>query len=224
MYAGIVTSICIFLVIFILYVYVMQYRKIDCKMRRYHDLQPEMRNGDIILFKAYNNLNVLAHGSYFSHIGMVYHVDGVPHLFEAANPEGMHIMPYHNKCGIFMSPLYERISKYKGDCFIRHLNKPLNDIHTHQLIRFIYHAITNMYYDKSVIKSGFSSLFGKPCGKKTNCGQIMYLVLIAMGLLPMKYYRKNILHHLMFVANITDLSDGYEYEKPIKIVDHPFAY
>ncbi len=201
----------------------MQYRLLKCESIQYRDIVPNIRDGDLILFKACDNLNVLVHGSYFSHIGMVVHIDGVPHMFEANNPTGMNLLPHHNPAGIFLTPLYERVSKYRGYCYVRHLNKKLTDEHLVLLLKFIRFAVDNMYYDKAVVRSGFACLFGKPCSKKTNCGQILFLALIAMGLLPFEYYRKSILHHLMYISNLRQLQDGYEYGDIIRIVDQPFA-
>lgn len=184
-----------------------------------------LKTGDLILFKAYNNFNSLCTTSYFGHVGMVYIDDGIPLLFEANGIERVPLKPHHSKNGVFLSPLSDRIKKYKGRCYLKSLNKPLPPESIQSLKEFIDYAMNNMYYDYHVIKSGFKKLFGiEKCHNGTNCGEIMFLSLIKLGLLDIEFYDTCILNHLKFVCEITDFKNGYKYLDLVEIIDHPFAY
>ena len=214
------------IVLVVFWVYYMQYYKIECEQMFLDDIlvTSKLKTGDIILFKAYNNFNSIFHGGYFGHIGIVYIENGVPMLFEANGIERVPLLPHHSTTGIFLTPLADRIKKYKGRCFLKPLNEPLDDNIISGFREFIDYALDNMYYEYSVIKTGIKRGLGiERCSNGTNCGEIVFLSLIKLGLLPEEDYDNSAYHYLRWMSSISKLQNGYYYEDLIEIIDHPFA-
>lgn len=186
-----------------------------------------IKSGDIVLFKAYDNFNSVFIGSYFGHMGIVY-IDpddetNTPYLFEANGIEYMPLKDHHNTNGIFISKLRDRIQKYKGRVFLKSLNKNLSVECRSEFKQFIDYSIENMSYDTSVIKSSLKKWSGlERCTQKTNCGELVFLSLLKMGLIPMSEYDTPRLNHLKWVYNLSKLQNGYHYMYPVEIIDHPF--
>lgn len=226
---SIINGLFILVIIIIIWIYYKVYRVIPCDKIMLDVLfdSHSLKTGDLILFKATNQLYSAIHGAYFGHIGMVYILetkDGeVPLLFEANNPK-TYLLPHHSTRGIYLTPLRERIEKYKGKVFLKSLEVPLSDEKKNNLEDFIKFSMENLYYDDSVVNSGLrKGLAGEKCNFGTNCGEIIFLSLIKLGLIPVSKYEENIFHHLNYVCYIDHLqSNGYN--PLIEIVDHPFAY
>ena len=213
------------IIILIIYIYQIQYSAYPCEKMFIDEALPHFRTGDIILFKASNNFNSIVTTSYFGHMGMIYVCDGVPMLFEANGIEHMNLKPHHNGRGVFLSPVCDRIKKYKGRCYWKPLNKEIDPLIAFEFGKFIQYALKNMYYDTQVIQSGFKKLLGlERCCNGTNCGEIVFLALIKLNLLSIEEYDVQRLNHLKYTSNITELSNDYRYLPLIEIVDHPFAY
>ncbi len=201
----------------------MQFSKFDCKDIFLDDLK--VKTGDIILFKGFNNYYSMFHGSYFGHIGIVYVKNSIPMIFEANGIEYTPLLEHHSKKGVYLTPLKERIAKYKGKCFLKELNKKLSDEQLYNFDKFIDFALNNMYYNHAVISSGAKKGFGlEKCNLGTNCSEIVFLSLISLNLLPIEYYDMKIFHHLRLVCNLDKLQNDYYYKEIIGIIDHPFAY
>jgi hypothetical protein len=199
----------------------MQYYQIKCDKAFIDDILSHFRTGDMIVFKAYNNFNSVFHGGYFGHMGIVYVKDSIPYLFEANGIEHMPLKPHHNSNGIFCTPLADRLKKYKGRCFWKRLNK---EVSAEGFSEFIDYCIDTMYYDTSVIMSGVSKGLGiSRCSYGTNCGEIVFLSLIKLGLLKEDRYDVPTFHYLRWLSNIEELDNGYRYLPMIEIIDHPFA-
>jgi len=186
-----------------------------------------MKTGDIICFKAYDNFNSIFTGSYFGHIGVIY-VDPAeplkPYLFEANGIEAMKLKDHHNKSGIFFTPVQDRIAKYKGRCFYKELNKPLSSGVCSDFKSFIDYCLDTMSYDLAVVRASIKKWLGvEQCGHKTNCGELTFMCLIKMGLLPYEYHDERTLHFLKWMCNIKKLNNGYEYKELVHVIDHPFA-
>ncbi len=118
------------ILVIILWVYYLQFYKISTDYKIFvDDLQYHsfLKTGDMILFKAYNNFNSIFHGSYYGHVGIVYMLNGTPMLFEANGIERVPLKDHHSKRGVFLTPLVDRIKKYKGRCFWKPLNRPLGE-------------------------------------------------------------------------------------------------
>jgi hypothetical protein len=221
-------TIAIIVILLILWVYYVQFRQISTDGQIFLTEIEEcnlFRTGDLILFKAFNNINSLVHGSYFGHVGIIYAPnDGPPLLFEANGVEKMPLLPHHSRSGIFLTPVYDRIKKYKGRCYWKPLNKQLPRATIAEFTQFIRYCLSNFSYDHNVIANGFKLALGlKKCDKKTDCGQIVFLSLIKLGLIDIEEYEKNKLHYLKYVTNINELTAGYKYSGMMQIIDHPFA-
>jgi hypothetical protein len=218
-------------IIVLIWIYSMQYHKITTNEQIFTDdliNSNSLKTGDLILFKAYNNFNSIFHGSYFGHIGVVYIDDDPnvpPMLFEANGIERVPLLPHHSKHGVFLTPLAERIKKYKGRCFLKPLNKPVPAEHARDFKMFADYCLNNFSYDYSVATNALKKLMGiKRCDNKTDCGQIVFLSLIKLGLLPVEEYDVPRLHHLRYVTSVVNLSDGYKFLDLIEVIEHPFAY
>ena len=215
----------IVIILMIYWIYKMQYYYLEVNNKIFVDDLKDLKTGDMILFKAYNNFYSIIHGSYFGHVGMVYidKITGIPMIFEANGVESTPLKEHHPKNGIFLTPLSERIKKYKGRCFIKRLKKPLSDIQTENFKDFIEYTKDNFHYDYCIAKNALKKLLGyKRCDKNTDCGQLAFLSLICMELLEINEYDDPIFNHLLYVNNLYELKNN-SYTELEEIIDHPFA-
>lgn len=205
----------------------MQYYKLEVDKQTFVDDLTNLKTGDMILFKAYNNFYSIIHGSYFGHVGLVF-IDPLdsyktPMIFEANGVESTPLKEHHPRNGIFLTPLADRIKKYKGRCFIKRLKEPLSDIQIKEFKDFIDYAKNNFQYDYCIGKNAFKKLLGyKRCDKNTDCGQLVFLSLICLNLLDINEYNTPIFNHLLYVNNLYKLKNN-SYEDLEEIIDHPFA-
>ena len=188
--------------------------------------EKKFKTGDMILFKAVDNYNAPLIASYYGHVGIVWvypdDPEQIPYVFEAANPTNMTLEEHHNPKGIYLSLLENRIKKYKGYAFYKQLGCEIEPEIRLEFEKFINYAVDNMEYDTSVISSGIKKgLFGEKIHNKTNCGELVFLSLIKLGLLPFSEYSRRVFHHLRWMCSITELQDNY-YEEPVKIIYDPF--
>lgn len=219
---------CITIIFIIVWIYYLQFHRISTEHTIFaDDLEKHqfLKTGDLIVFKAYNNFNSIFHGSYFGHVGIVYIApNGVPLLFEANGIERVPLRDHHPKNGVFLTPLIDRIKKYKGRCFWKPLNEYVAEDSVSNFIEFINYSLDNLHYNYSVITGAIKRWLGiSKCDKGTDCGQIVFLSLIKLGLLPEQEYDIPRLHHLKFVCNVEELQHNYKYLPLIEIIDHPFA-
>jgi hypothetical protein len=217
------------IVLLIIYIYYIQFYRI-VKPKIFNDeliKSKLLKTGDMCCFKAYDNFNSPFIFSYFGHCGIVY-IDPqdetqTPMLFEANGIEKVPLKPHHNTRGVFLTPLEDRVKKYKGRVFWKPLNKELPDDVINDFKHFTEYALDNMYYNYNVVSSGAKKGLGlEKCHLGTNCGEIIFLSLIKLQLLPLDAYEKNMFHHLRFVCNLQELSNGYRYLDMIEIIEHPF--
>jgi hypothetical protein len=192
----------------------------------YEELKPRFKTGDIILFHALDNINPIFIGSYFGHIGIVY-VDPddpnkIPYLFEAAGTKKMCLGKHNNPRGIFFSKLDDRLRRYKGYTFYKELSHPIDPAICRGFKNFINFAYINMYYEYNVVSSGIKKGTIEKCSLNTNCGEIVFLSLIKLGMLSKSDYYNNTFHYLLKTAHIKDLLNGYYYNEPLYIKYHPF--
>lgn len=219
----------LFIVIIIIYIYYVQFHHAKYPKIFLDTLIDDkyLKTGDLILLKAYDNLNSIITGSYFGHVGIIY-VDPrdplqIPMIFEANSTKNMALKPHHNYNGIFFSKLKDRIEKYNGRAFVKSLDKIIDDETIFEFREFIDYCIKNMKYEDQVIKAAAKKYFGlEKCTKKTNCGELTFLSLIKLGLLSPDRYEQCIAHYLKWMGNITKLDDGSNYSDLIEIVYHPF--
>jgi len=184
----------------------------------------KFKTGDIILFHAYNNINPVFIASYWGHIGIVYKNpdnDSRPLLFEAAKTSSMKNCEEKNRCGIIVSDLQTRIEKYPGKIACKFLNKPVSNQINSSFIEFMKYAKTNMHYNSKVFTNGLKKKLGAQFNYSTNCGEIVFLSLIKLGLLPHDMFYKKLAHHLLYITKLTQLNNNY-YHKPIELTFNPF--
>lgn len=185
------------------------------------------KTGDMILIHAYNNINPVFIGSFWGHIGIVYvDPDGVinsgnPVLFEAARTSKMKICPDYNIKGIMITDLYTRLSKYPALIAVKSLNNPIDYNIQVNFKSFINYSKENMEYNDNIFRSGISKKLGSKINNKTNCGEIVFLSLIKLGLLDIDRYNDRILHHLLYMCNINKLNNNF-YNNPVEILFNPF--
>lgn len=212
----------------IIYIYYIQFAIPVYPKIQLEELIKHVKTGDMILFKASNNFNSVKIGCRYTHIAMVYIPNGEntkPLLFEANRTDGMNLLEHQNHKGIFVSPMLERLQKYKGYLYYRPINKKLTNIMVSEMEIFIKYCINNMYYDTNLLQSALRNKFGKKrCDHGTNCGEILFLTLIKMGLIPISQYDMPKLHYLFNLShNNLLLNNEYSYSTKYMIVDHPFA-
>lgn len=214
----------IIVVITIIYIYNIQFAKIECPTLFLTDAMKQVKTGDLILFKGANNFNAVLTFNYFTHIGIVYvRDDGIPYLFEANGNNWAIYIDIHNPKGISFSKLEERIKKYKGKCFLKALNKPITIMQKLNFEEWMKFAMSNMYYNYDVLSHGIKKGLGmEKCSFGTNCGDMVFLSLIKMNLLPIELYDKSIGHHLKYVCGLDELNKGYHFRDLIEIVDSQY--
>lgn len=227
----ILISILIILIILILWVILLDMMHPKLKSEYLDNLLKTHRfkTGDIILFHSYENKYSMFIG-YYTHVGIVY-VDPkdqkkVPFLFEAIGP------PDENSCasqkkisqnGICISKLEDRLRRYKGLIFYKELNKKVPPEICVEFKNFINFATNHMFYDfnfHSMIIH--KAIMRNICSINTNCGELVFLSLIKLGILPKTIYYKKISHHLLWISRLKNMNDGFFYKDPIYINDFPF--
>jgi len=182
------------------------------------------KTGDIILFHAWNNINPIFIGSYWGHIGIVYKdpdKSDTPLLFEAARTSQMKNCPDDNKHGIMITDLKTRLEKYPGLIACKFLNKPIEKNIIKGFYEFIEYSRKNMYYNDNIFYNSFKKKTGEILNNSTNCGELVTLSLIKLGLIPLDILQKKIAHHLLYTINITDLNNN-NYLNPIEVIFNPF--
>ncbi len=192
----------------------------------FDELRHRFKTGDLILFHGLDNINPLFIGTYYGHIGVVY-VDpedtkARPKIFEAFNTSDMPFFPKECSKGIVISDLKHRLNSYRGYSFYKELVIPIDVNIQNGFKSFIEYAIENMYYNKSVIINGINKLLLNEClCNGTNCGELAYLSLIKLGIIPREELHNNRRHHLAWLAGIENLSNN-AYRKPVYVLANYF--
>jgi hypothetical protein len=222
-------SFIIIVIILVTWYYVFTHAHPDLDTETLNTLLAEnkFKTGDMILFKAIDNHNAPIIASYYGHVGIVYVYSDdptrTPYIFEAANPTNLILEPHQNTKGIYLSPLVERVKKYKGYCFYKELDKSVVKDNIKEFEHFIDYCVSNMEYDTNIFASSFrKGALGERLNNKTNCGELVFLSLIKLDLLTMKEYQKNVFHHLRWMCNIENLQNFNYYHTPVKILYDPF--
>lgn len=221
---GLSSAFLILGLILVIWVYYWCFNHPDVDSVRLDDLisGTKFKTGDLILFKAVDNFNPVFIMSYYGHIGII-HVDpdtNVPHIFEAANPAEMALNPDQNSAGIFVSPVESRIKTYKGIAYHKPLERVLGPDICREFKNFMDFCVKNMEYNANVISNGLRKAAGEKIGTKVNCGELAFLSLIKLGLIPLEYYDKKCAHHLRWMCKIVDLTNN-KYGDPVKITYSP---
>jgi hypothetical protein len=210
----------IILIIILLWkIYTLQYYDIDAITADFEDIK--FKTGDLVLFKPYDNHYALVFGCYFTHVGIVVVDNNVPMIFEAnRNPIFPYIAEHTNGKGIHYSCLKNRIAHYAGKVYLKKINKEFDEFKRKMLMEYIDFAMKNMYYSNNVISNAALSLFGlRKCRKDTDCGQILFLLFIKLGLISFHNYYINKASYLYLLTKIKKLDDGYFYACGLKKIN-----
>jgi hypothetical protein len=216
----------VIIIIFIIWTYYIYLAHPLYKSYEYYELKNRYKTGDIILFHALDNMNPIFIGTYYGHIGIVY-VDpddqnAKPQIFEAFSSANMPFYPKECANGVVLADLEHRLSSYRGYCLYKELMFPV----AHELQRgfreFIDYAINNMKYNEAVISNGINKmLWNETLHLGTNCGELVYMSLIKLGLVPFEKLEENRKHHLVHTANIKQV-EGNQYQEPVYILSNYF--
>lgn len=200
MYIGLV----IILIVIIFYIYNTKLAHPNLNIVLYDEIKNKVKTGDLICFHSLDNVNSLFIGSYWTHIGIVYRAPGKePQLFEAFNYSRMPIYPKECDRGIVLCDLEHRLKTYRGFVVWRPLINPIDPKFIPGFENFIDYALKNMEYDTNVMRSGLAKIFlGEAPNTFTNCGEIVYLSMIKLGLLPYKA-GSFFTHYLRYVSSLT---------------------
>lgn len=213
-------------IILIVWIWYMNYNHPECNEVWIDEVLAKCKTGDLILFKSMDNYNSSKIFSYFTHIGVVYKhsFSNTLRIFEAQSPCNLELYDYENKSGIYDTDLQTRLTRYKGRLYYKPLNMPVNTELNSDFQNFIEYATANMYYDNNVIWNGIKKrLLFETLHEGTNCGELVLLSLIKLGILdPSKYSWKSC-HHLYWMAHIEVCDNGYYYFPISKIKISPFC-
>jgi hypothetical protein len=135
-----------------------------------------------------------------------------PYIFEAWNSSQEVMYPDEIKHGIAFTDLENRMSSYRGYIFYKQLSHQVSPGANMDFYGFIYWAMHNMKYNEHVILNGISKyIFNDSLRVGTNCGEIVYLSLIKLGILSPQRFHENRKHHLRDMCNITQTDSGNNY-------------
>jgi len=222
---GWISTVLVLIIFYIYNVYINhpKFDQIQYEMLREKN---KFKTGDLILFHALDNINPIFMGCYYGHIGVVYvdpdDPEQIPYLFEAASARTMPLLDHHNENGIFVSPLENRLRKYRGFLFYKELSHKISKTVARDFKNFIKYAQDKMYYEYNVVRNGIKKGTCESPKNNTNCGEIAFLSLIKLGLLSIDRYNQRAFHHLKWMCKIKTLDNDMAYFKPVYIIDHPF--
>jgi hypothetical protein len=206
----------IMVILIVWWVYYIYLAHPDYPSYTYEELEPFFKTGDIILFHALDNINPIFIGTYYGHVGMIY-VDpdtNKKYIVEAFLPKTSKI-PDQCKNGIAFVDLRQRMNSYRGYCFYKQLEVPVDPDKVYGFREFIDFATKNMYYNPKVFSNSIGKImFNDSLQLSTNCGEFVYLCLIKLGLLPITALESNQKHHLAWIANLNKVEKN-EYRDPV---------
>lgn len=180
------------------------------------------KTGDIILFHALDNINPLLIATYYTHIGIVYKRGDELLLFEAVNPT-TEILLEENSNGIVLCDLEKRLRCYRGYLLYKELDSEVPQSTQDNFEIFIKYLKENCYYNTGVFRNFVNKvIFGENIHRGLNCGELVYLSLIALGILPKKYFDENRKHHIKWLSALEDTGNGYYYSDVKYIYFDPF--
>lgn len=177
----------------------------------------KFKTGDLIFFKACDNIKSIPVHDYYTHVGIVVEFNRKLYLFEAQNTE-VHRIPRDPR-GIHVAPLLERITRYRGYSYVRFLNKELEPERKEYLYQFVDYALNNMWYTNSLEFNNIKKWLGlTKCGNNTDCSQLVFLSLIKMGLISIEEYSIPILNHVIYLSKKYNLLDGFCYSESYELL------
>lgn len=216
----------VLIIIIIIWIYYIYLNHPNFKVVQYASIRHKFKTGDLILFHALDNLNPIFTGSYYGHIGIVYldpdTPNAKPQIFEAFRPSGMPFYPKKFKNGISLACLKQRLNSYRGYCFYKELETPISKELQRDFRSLIDYALSNMEYRNDVVINGIEKLlFGDCLRNGTNCGELVYLSLIKLGILPENALDENRKHHLIYTSQLKQTSTN-RYLTPVYVLSSYF--
>lgn len=215
-------SLAICVVIFLIYVYYIYISHPKLKILEYNALRHRFKTGDIILFHGLDNINPIFIGCYYGHVGIIY-VDpdsSKQYLFEAFSPNNMKFCPPSIKNGIGLVDLEHRLNSYRGYSFYKELAYPVSIDIQRGFKEFINYSIKNMQYREEVILNAIEKIFFNQClYNGTNCGELVWLSLIKLGLINCSVLENNRILHLHTVCNINEVNNNFYYS-PVYVLSN----
>lgn len=206
------------------YYYATQWRELDYCGNVWLDECP-MQTGDLIWMKATDNNYAPCFISRATHIGIVVRDphDGQAYIYEAAQPSIKSLKPTQRSAGIFWTRAVDRIRRYKGYCYWQPISRAPSDERVHGLLRFIRdtaHLFT--YNNKHIITILQKTLGFRGLNFQTNCGELVVLALIQLGILASERLNDKVKHSLWYVQDINEKCVApYHYGPLYKIIDSP---
>lgn len=182
-----------------------------------------IKTGDLLLFKALDNFNAPIIGCFFTHVGIVW-VDpdtAVPYLFEIAPARQMPLLPHHNKKGVFLSPLKDRVTRYKGFLAYKKFDGVVPEDRVRAFVPFMQYAMDNFTYEYRPFQNAIRKFFGEKVNATMNCGEMVYVSLIRLGILPLHAHGTPMGHHLRSVSYMKSTPAG-NYADPVWVEVSPF--
>jgi hypothetical protein len=189
------------IVLIIIWIWYFHFNDPTVEIAQFKDIT--FNTGDILLFRSNDNMYPIFFGNYFSHVGVVYvDQEGVPMLFEAVNKPEF--------AGVRCIQLIPFLMNLRGTVHIKQLEKRIDPEIISQFSDFIDHCCETMAYEKRVLsRSIINGLTNTPIQSKLNCGELCFLSLIKLELLPINWYKDNIMfHYLKFVSYIKDVQSN----------------
>jgi hypothetical protein len=124
------------------------------------------------------------------------------YLFEAINKKDIK--------RVVCVDLIERLKTHKGQLYYKPLEKRLDAQQIEKFDEFIRFCCNNMYYETRIINNSiYNYMFNVPINLGVNCGELVFLSLIRLGLLPIEMYKQAIkLHYLKYVSYLTKLENN----------------
>lgn len=181
---------------------------------KYSEIEQNCKTGDLILFHGLDNINGIFIGCYFTHIGIVYRESSYtrPYIFEAWNPKLGILYPQEISNGIAFTDLENRLNSYRGYVFYKPLEMAVLPIVNAEFYKFIYTAVKKMKYNNNVIQNGINKLlFNDQLRIGTNCGELVYLSLMKLGIIKTSNFHINRKHHLREMCYLEDTDTGNKY-------------
>lgn len=215
------------LICVILVYYYFQWSEIPCAgLVRLENCQ--FKTGDILWMKATDNIYATPMLCRFTHVGVCVRcpMTGTVYLYEAANPDLTKLLPHQVTNGIFVTNIKERISRYKGYCYLQPVNHEPSVEKINMLWTFIHDTATKFVYNKAPLLSAIRQAAGlQRMSYSTNCGELARLALIQLGILPRKSFDDGQFHCLWYLQDVNQYcASPYMYGPLYKIIDSPVGY
>jgi len=182
-----------------------------------NDCLTTVKSGDLILFSDHIKvpINIIIGNNKFSHTGIVIVLNNKPYIYEIVDTTfgyNTHMdMKKFNKY-IQLTPLYERVKYYAGNCYLTSLNKLLSNRQLNLLTNFIN---TSKDYKFINFKKWFPfMLTSMIIPKQRFCHEFIADILdkIEISSEPIKQSK-------VFITNkLIELCDGNIYSNPVHII------